>query len=94
MGSLPKFDNTPETIQIAGYEFTVRPLTRGEAMELARMADDDAPVQEMEIVMLAACLDAKEAEVRDWYATAPTAVVGELTAELMRRNGVTSELGN
>lgn len=84
--SLPKVYAPIETVEVAGEQFTLRVLTRGEQYRVQKMVKADAPEDESEIVVLACVLDTPENEVREWYQQTPSWVVQELMNHVQRMN--------
>jgi hypothetical protein len=90
--ALPVVALATETIELGGQSFSVRELSRGEAMQMAEAAaaknGSEADAAQMEIVLLSHGLDTTLDEVRDWYAHAPSHVVQALVAKIMSLSGM------
>lgn len=82
--TLPKIYTDHETVNVGGVLFDVRVLTRAEAATLQKMVAAEAPVDQLEITLIAAATDTPEAEVRDWYAATPQWAVQELVEHIKR----------
>lgn len=85
---LPTFTVETETVEVPGGTLTVRGLYRMESLAIQRDLGDDPDLSEIEVRMLAAGLDKPLEEIRDWYATLPSAVVEPLTAAIIRLSGL------
>lgn len=68
---------------------TVYGLTRSQALALKDIADQD--VEEIEVALLTASLRSPEADVRAWYANAPSNVVEDLLAAAAELSGLGPE---
>lgn len=82
--SLPKIYAPMETVEIGGEQFTLRVLTRAEHFKFQKMAEKDAPGDEMEIEVIALATDTPVAAVREWYAATPDWAVKELVDHITR----------
>lgn len=81
--ALPKVYNPHETIDVAGVLFDLRVITRAEAARFQKM-QTDAPVDELEMAVIAAATDTPLDEVREWYASTPAWAVEELIGHIKR----------
>lgn len=82
--SLPKIYVPLEPVEVAGERFELRVITRAEAARFQKMVAEEAPVDELEIAVIAAATDTPLEEVRDWYSKTPAWAVNELIEHIQR----------
>jgi hypothetical protein len=77
------------TAKVHGVE--VRGLSRGEVMAMKALDKDD--VSDMEIHLLTYGTDTPLPVVKEWYADAPSSVVGDLVNKIVSLSGLEEDSG-
>lgn len=89
--SLPKILANHRTITVAGAQIDIRSLTRAEVARLRDLVDRDAPLEEVEIEMVAAGTDTPKDEAREWYGATDSPVVDQVIAAIRDLSRVEEE---
>lgn len=72
------------TVTIAGADYDIREITRGEAAQIGALIQKDAPPAEWEKLAIAFGTDTPLGEVAEWYDSTPANIAGQLVDAIQR----------